>query len=185
MTAEIVRRAEEVFDRGGFANSSVDDIARAAGISTRTLYKHVGGKGALIAAVLEGRRRRFVDSSNIRSVEDLFDHLQSWMEAEGRRGCLFMRAAGEGVDIGDSAMAIEAYRFDLIRLIGDSCARDLGADPPSALVDGVLILVEGATAAASYRGTEAVESARVIARALLDCARRTRTESDGVTSCAS
>ena len=52
-TSGIVASAEAVFDRHGFAASGVDRVTAAAGVSTRTLYKHLGNKtGLIVAAVL-------------------------------------------------------------------------------------------------------------------------------------
>lgn len=42
----------EVFAREGFARASIDAIATASGVSTRTIYKHFADKSALFAAVI-------------------------------------------------------------------------------------------------------------------------------------
>ena len=170
-TREIVRRAEKTFDQGGFAGSSIDDLARAAGVSTRTLYKHVGSKAGLVNAVLEDRRVRFLDVENASGgVRDLFEHLERWVSIEGARGCLFLRAAGETSATSDSTHVIEAYHRDLVQLITDRCAIDLGEAPPQDLVEQVLVLFEGATSAASYRGAPAVVAGRDAAETLISAA---------------
>lgn len=51
--AAILRAARAVFGRDGYARAGVDAIAGEAGVSTRTLYKHFGGKQQLFAVVLE------------------------------------------------------------------------------------------------------------------------------------
>ncbi|TJZ73248.1 TetR/AcrR family transcriptional regulator [Rhodococcus oryzae] len=43
----ILRAARKVFGRDGYARASIDTIAAEAGVSTRTLYNHFGGKEAL------------------------------------------------------------------------------------------------------------------------------------------
>jgi AcrR family transcriptional regulator len=50
--AAIEHAARDVFGRLGYARAPIDQIAAAAGVSTRTLYKHFGGKLALFSAVL-------------------------------------------------------------------------------------------------------------------------------------
>jgi AcrR family transcriptional regulator len=50
--AAIIAGALEVFAREGFSRSSIDAIATASGVSTRTIYKHFTDKAALFAAVL-------------------------------------------------------------------------------------------------------------------------------------
>ncbi|MEO3789235.1 TetR/AcrR family transcriptional regulator [Nonomuraea sp. B10E15] len=42
----------EVFARDGFARASIDAIATASGVSTRTIYKHFADKPAVFAAVI-------------------------------------------------------------------------------------------------------------------------------------
>jgi AcrR family transcriptional regulator len=161
--ARIVTDAEHLFDRHGFAATGMDAVASAAHVSSRTLYKHVGGKGALIAAVLESRRARFVAAVALAdSIDAMFDALTAWGESEGARGCLFLRAAGEGLaDDPPVAASISTYRDglrDSIRALVPPGADDLA--------EQLLVLFEGATAAMSYRGTAAIEAARAAAHTL-------------------
>lgn len=48
----IMTGGREVFARDGFARASIDAIATASGVSTRTIYKHFADKPALFAAVI-------------------------------------------------------------------------------------------------------------------------------------
>lgn len=48
----IMTGGREVFARDGFARASIDAIATASGVSTRTIYKHFADKSALFAAVI-------------------------------------------------------------------------------------------------------------------------------------
>jgi AcrR family transcriptional regulator len=50
--AQILEGARAVFLADGYEGASVDDIARAAGISKATLYRHFPDKTALFSAVL-------------------------------------------------------------------------------------------------------------------------------------
>ncbi|HAV36704.1 MAG TPA: hypothetical protein DCX52_10165, partial [Massilia sp.] len=43
-------------------------LAAAAGMSSRTVYKHVDGKTDLIVAVLEARVQRFFEAIDVRDV---------------------------------------------------------------------------------------------------------------------
>lgn len=47
----IIEAAEDVFDRRGFAGTGIDQITDAAGVSSRTLHKHLSSKTGLIAFV--------------------------------------------------------------------------------------------------------------------------------------
>ena len=49
----IVDAAYGVFYKEGFAHAGLEAVARAAGVTKRTLYHHFDSKQALIAAVLE------------------------------------------------------------------------------------------------------------------------------------
>ncbi len=61
----IARAAMSLFAHDGYARTSVDAIAAAAGVSKRTVYDYYGDKNHLFLAVLEeaqaGRQARFTD----------------------------------------------------------------------------------------------------------------------------
>lgn len=169
----IVAAAERVFDTHGFAASGVDRVTEAAGVSSRTLYKHLGSKSGMTVAVLEARASRFFthlavnDTQGQPSVARLFGSLESWILAEGARGCLFLRAQREtgGADPAVNA-AVARYRERLRELVGSLVEAEVGrADETVALQ--ILILFEGATTAASYTGAAAVRAAQDAATALL------------------
>jgi len=50
---EVLAGALTVFARDGYARASIDVIAAAAGVSTRTLYNHFGDKAGLFRAVIQ------------------------------------------------------------------------------------------------------------------------------------
>ena len=54
----IERAALEQFTETGIRRTSVEDVARRAGVARVTVYRHVGGKDALVALVLGGETRR-------------------------------------------------------------------------------------------------------------------------------
>lgn len=157
----IIARAEPVFDAHGFAGTGMDQLTHAAQVSTRTLYKYLDGKTELICAVLDARRRRFFKQFEGHGVDSLFATLETWVATEGARGCLFLRAHGEmGADEPSVADQVAIYRRDLRDLVARAVAHDLGQDVHADLVDEVLLLFEGATSAASYRGPTAFAAAR-------------------------
>lgn len=166
--ADIIAKCETVFDDNGFAASGMDALTATAGVSTRTLYKYVGSKTELTVAVLTARMDRFFDHGEVSTIDDLFAHLHSWIGVEGARGCLFLRAQAEADDSQTEVRAAVAdYRRRLRLLIADSVYMELGRGDPD-LSEQVLILYEGATSAASYRGQQAVTAARRAARSLLE-----------------
>jgi AcrR family transcriptional regulator len=54
-----------VFAADGYARASIDNIARAAGVSTRTIYNRYGDKAALFQAVIVDSARRIADAQVI------------------------------------------------------------------------------------------------------------------------
>ncbi|KZD12501.1 TetR/AcrR family transcriptional regulator [Oceanibaculum pacificum] len=168
---KLIAAAERLFDRHGFTATGIDRLTQATGMSSRTLYKHAGSKTALIAAVLSERDRRFQRRLAVRSVDGLFAALGDWVRVEGSRGCLFLRAHGEtGGDTPEIAAALSAHKEQLRERIRLIVINETGGENP-ALAEQILLLFEGATATAVYRGAPAVASARAAAATLVEQAR--------------
>ena len=170
-TGKLTAAAERLFDRHGYMATGMDRLTEAAGMSSRTLYKHAGSKAQLMARVLTERDRRFMDRLNGPSVEALFDALGDWVRAEGTRGCLFLRSLAEtGGDTPEIAEAVAAHKAAFHRRVEEVVAADLGRED-LVTAEQVLVLLEGATHAAVYRGAEAVSAARAAAAVLIERAR--------------
>src|SRR5262245_40350487 len=58
--ASILRAASRTFARGGYADTSMDDIAAEAGVSKLMLYRHFNSKHELYQAVLDEVRSRLI-----------------------------------------------------------------------------------------------------------------------------
>ncbi|PKR54956.1 TetR/AcrR family transcriptional regulator [Thalassospira marina] len=169
--SKIISAAEKLFDTHGFMATGMDRLTAAADMSSRTLYKHAGSKAALMAAVLAAREQRFMEYASVDSVDALFVALHDWLETEGSRGCLFLRALGEtGGDIPEIAAVVAAHKERFGERVRAIVAQDLGHDDAN-LADQILVLFEGATATAVYRGSDAVAAARRAAGALMGLAR--------------
>lgn len=175
--SDIIASCERVFDHNGFAASGMDTLTAAANVSSRTLYKHLGSKSGLAAAVLHARMERFFDTCAAATFDELLSGLERWIETEGARGCLFLRAQGETGTADEAPTAnaevptvVAEYRRRLRALISHLTDNDLGHED-AALTDELLIVFEGATSAASYLGPRAVTAARSAGSALLERAR--------------
>lgn len=169
--SKLINVAEQLFDLNGFTATGMDRLTEASGISSRTLYKHAGRKVALMAAVLTERDRRFMRRLEVHNVDALFAALEDWVRVEGARGCLFLRAYAEtGGSTPEIAEAFAAHKKALRERIGDIVAVELGDSDPT-VAEQILILFEGATAAAVYRGPEAVAAARTAASIMIAQAR--------------
>ncbi|SFC50710.1 transcriptional regulator, TetR family [Kushneria avicenniae] len=167
----LVTASEALFDRHGFTATGMDKLTKGTGISSRTLYKHAGSKNALIARVLGERDKRFARRLEVESIDALFKALEDWVRVEGRRGCLFLRALGEtGGDTPEINEAVLAHKARVAERIAVLVERDNGREDPM-LVEQIIVLFEGATAAAVYRGEQAVVAARQSAAILMAGAR--------------
>ncbi|MBC08140.1 TetR/AcrR family transcriptional regulator [Thalassospira sp.] len=167
---KLLTSAERLFDQHGFMSTSMDQLTKAADMSSRTLYKHAGGKTGLVQAVLTARDKRFMQAIDVQSIDDLFAALQNWTLTEGARGCLFLRAYGEAggetPEITDAVMAHKAaFHAQIARIV----KAELGANHPDLelLTEQILVLIEGSTSAAIYRGTDAITSAHQAATLLI------------------
>lgn len=171
LTTKLITAAEKLFDRHGYMATGMDRLTEAAGMSSRTLYKHAGSKAQLMALVLNERDRRFMARLEVKSVDALFAALEDWVRVEGTGGCLFLRSLAEtGGDTPEIAQAVAVHKAAFRQRVSDVVAADLGhEDPP--LAEQILILFEGATQAAIYRGAGAVSAARSAAAILMSGAR--------------
>lgn len=68
---QVLAGAREVFLRDGFEGASVDDIARAAGVSKATLYSYVPDKRLLFMEVATAECRRAADEAEALIGEDV------------------------------------------------------------------------------------------------------------------
>lgn len=79
-TRLIHEAAETVFLRDGYAAARMDDVARFAGMSKRTLYLHYASKAALFEAVLRDSMAPFVVDSDMERHPDLATALTGLLE---------------------------------------------------------------------------------------------------------
>ena len=164
--------AERLFHERGYMATSMDTLARAARMSSRTLYKHAGSKSALVAEVLAARDRRFFEQVDGLDVGALFAALAAWIEHEGARGCLFLRILGETGGAEPAIVAaVQAHKARL----REHVARIVGADIGRAddvLTARIVLLFEGAVAASAWQGVAAIDAACGAAADLVRAARR-------------
>lgn len=136
-------------------------------MSSRTLYKQAGSKVDLIVEVLAARERRFFLEIDVGTVAALFEALARWIDREGTRGCLLLRAVEEtGGSEPKITAAVVAYKQRLQKRIAQIVAAELGRDD-GPLAGQILLLVEGATAASIYLGSGAARTAADTAAQLL------------------
>lgn len=71
--AKVMQVATALFVQHGYAATSLVDIAKAAGVATRTLYQHFGDKEAIFMEVITARDSGAVFKPVLNDVDSLFD----------------------------------------------------------------------------------------------------------------
>lgn len=181
--AKVLAAATDLFYARGVHAVGVDEIARSAGVSKLSVYRHFGSKDRLVAEVLATRSDR-VHAWLARSVEHVeddsprarilavFDAICAWYGQSGFRGCAIVNGATDTRgDRGDIPMIARRHLEQYERLFGAELAA-MGADDPAGLARQLLVLVEGATVVAAIEGSpDAGSHARQAAETLLDALR--------------
>src|ERR1700749_2893963 len=65
--ALILETARHEFAQSGYASTSMENVARSAGVSTKTLYRLVPNKAALFEAMVTERIEQFVSVVKLRA----------------------------------------------------------------------------------------------------------------------
>lgn len=151
----ILTAAHVAFFRQGFTRVKMSDIARAAGLTKRTLYHHYDSKDALLNAMLEhqhelstetyARSFRETDGGPDAYVRRLFDDLETWAESAHFLGSGFTRLASELGDLrGHPAMRLaHRHKATLEALFSDGL-ESRGIADADRLAREVWVLMEGA-----------------------------------------
>jgi AcrR family transcriptional regulator len=65
----IYEAARHEFSENGYAATSIESVARRAGVSTKTLYRLIPNKAALFAGMTSDRIERFLSEINLESID--------------------------------------------------------------------------------------------------------------------
>jgi AcrR family transcriptional regulator len=177
--------ASELFYDRGITATGVDAVVAAAGVSKPTLYAHFRSKSELVAAVLERRHTRRMESLQAwvtartddprQRLLAVFDWLADFYTEEGRRGCAFLNAAAETPDPGDPARQVARRQKRWTQDFLAQLARDAGLDDPERLGSQLLLLIDGASSRMVVEGDsemalEIAEQACQVAAVVVDVA---------------
>jgi TetR/AcrR family transcriptional regulator, mexJK operon transcriptional repressor len=122
----VIEHAKERFLTVGFRETSLDDIARDAGVAKKTLYGHFGSKERLFLAILDIARQNWLDD---------FRHI---VMDGGEPADVLERAALHLLDVGTRedmtqlywVLLVEAHRFpSLSAALYDEQGRLVGMEP--------------------------------------------------------
>ena len=174
----VLRTAAELFYADGFHAVGVDLIVERAGVAKTTLYRHFPSKDDLIVAYLQDANVKFwawfdaaldPTAPPREQIVGLFDAVAALAASRTCLGCAFQAAAAEFPDTGHPGHAVALAHKQAVRARLRDLARDGGADDPAALADGLLLLMDGAFAAARMYGRSSPAThVATSARALLD-----------------
>lgn len=151
----ILKAAHRMFFRRGYARVTMDEIAKEARLTKRTLYHHYESKDALLEAMLE-QQHDLTTRTYARNVEEtdggaeafvarLFDDLETWANSKTYVGSGFTRLASELGDLrGHPAMRLAHLHKATIEALFADGLRERGAEDPDRLAREVWILTEGA-----------------------------------------
>jgi AcrR family transcriptional regulator len=172
VSERILLAADRLFYSKGIQAVGVDELASAAAISKRTLYKHYPSKNDLIIAYLLRRASRSVvsDGPPLDQILDIFDALEQAFRQRSFRGCPFVNAAAElgGDRVHPVVAVVKSIKLGRHAWFEDRL-RALGAADPSVLACQMMLLVEGAITTSMVRGSDpqAAVAAKQAARLLL------------------
>ena len=151
----VLEAAYKLFRRQGYNRVTMDDIAKAAELTKRTLYHHFNSKDQLLADVLESQHhlalqafRTFGDNlsgSAETIVEAMFKDLAVWADRPRWAGSGFTRLVIELADLpGHPARLIaRRHKAQLEKCFAELLARS-GVGRPIELARAVWLLSEGA-----------------------------------------
>jgi AcrR family transcriptional regulator len=177
--ARIVRAAGGVLAARGLA-ATVDDVAEAAGVSRRTIFRHFATRDALFVTVIRAGIRRYAEQLPAPPTDD---DLRGWLpemlavahRLNARNGRVFSDLVGlRAADLsGDLAMVAEECRDSRNRFAASVTellwrGRRGRGHPPQWLIDAVAVQLSGFTtqSLAGDLGRSPDEVARVSAQVI-------------------
>ena len=176
--AEIAAVAAGQFHEHGITATGVDSLARAAGISKRTLYQRFGSKDGLIVAAYESLDRPVYEmftrpaeaatDDPAGQIDALFAGLEHAVTMPEFRGCPFSNAAAELADPGHPAHRVVRRHKERLRRWMRVRLRDAGSAEPERASRQLAVLWAGAQAQALVQRSAApVRDARALARSVV------------------
>lgn len=172
MQERILQTTDRLFYEQGIRAVGVDTVAAEAGISKRTLYNYFPSKDELITAYLSRRFKPvpLTDAPPVQQILGNFDRLERSFSSDRFRGCPFVNAVAELKEPDHAANKIAVAFKDERRAWFRALLLRLGVAAPDSLAMQLMLLVDGAIAAAVVRGDPKVAHAAREAAATLLCA---------------
>jgi len=184
----ILDTAAALFYEHGFHAVGVDLVIEQAGVAKTTLYRHFSSKDELIVAYLEDANAKFwtwfdgtLDprAGAEEQLIGVFEAVATLASGRACRGCAFQVTAAEFPEAHHPGHATALAHKQAVRRRLRRLAADAGATDPATLADGLLLLMDGAFAAARMyqRSSPAIhvaDAARVLTHAHTSTVQRPR-----------
>jgi AcrR family transcriptional regulator len=179
VSERILAAASDLFYREGVRAVGIQRVIDDAGIAKASLYAHYASKDELVAACLS-RQGDALRAALEKSLRDpaldarskllrIFDLQTQRIASPGFRGCPFQNTGSEFTDAGHPAHVVTVTYRRWIRDLFTSLVREAGLRNPDALAGALIVLHDGAAAAAQMDGSPAAaRHARWAAEQLLD-----------------
>jgi AcrR family transcriptional regulator len=184
----LVANAFRLFYRQGFHATGVEQLAKDAGVTKRTLYSYFPAKEDLVLAALEYRDAQFLARLQpaleaqpaTQAMQAYAEFLIAWSQELGFNGCAFINASAEYARLEDPAHRIsDSHKFKLRQVLLERI-RQSSAPDPEAAASALLLLGEGYVVMSQISGSAGYQEELRKLAALL--AHQYRLEDD--TSCA-
>jgi AcrR family transcriptional regulator len=175
----LLNAANKLFYEEGIHTVGIDRVIETAGVAKASLYSAFGSKDELVRAYLTERmheRKKRIERSMAGHTDPrarllaIFDSLSEVIARPTFRGCAFQRASAEG-PTGAAAQSVCDTSRSWLRSLLLELASAAGATDPSRLAQQLVVLYDGAVAAAQMdRDPSAGVTAREMAVTLIDTA---------------
>jgi AcrR family transcriptional regulator len=149
----VLDAAERLFYSDGIAVTGVDAVARGAGVSVVTLYKHFGSKDGLVAAVLARRLESWLEvwRGQVAAADDprskvlaVFDAVTEFRRRSGpTQWCTFLATASERGPADDAPAELVARDTEVLRADLERLARAAEPERAEEVVETVLLVYNG------------------------------------------
>jgi AcrR family transcriptional regulator len=167
--------ADRLFYAEGVRAVGIDRVLAEAGAAKASLYAHFSNKDELIGEYVrqrvEGSRTAITaylaDVPPADRAFRIFDWLVAWAESADFRGCPMQHLVAEITERDHPARQAIAAQRSWIEGRFREWVRDAGAASPDSVVGALIVLFDGAVAAAEMDGAQRAHEARWAAKQLL------------------
>jgi AcrR family transcriptional regulator len=177
---KLLAAADELFYNEGVHTVGIDRVIERAGVAKGSLYYNFSGKDELIKEYLLGRHAAWTaridaaiaaQTDPVAKILVVFDVLGDLFAEPDYRGCSFMNAVAEASEGGPELAAAANFRLWLHGMFNELVS-PLHLSDPTVVADQLVILYDGAVAAAQMDSSPAAaKTAQTLAAMVITAAR--------------